>query len=144
MHNHFEKKTLKALLKKIYKDNHDINSLTQEITDIILNFKNNNKTSRKKNNTYFNDAFLITYPDSISDSNNSPLKTLNHFLNHFNINVNSIHILPFMPSSSDSGFSVIDYTKIDTNFGNWGDLSDLANKYSVMIDLVLNHTSQES
>ena len=49
-----------------------------------------------------------------------------------------------MPSSSDSGFSVIDYTKIDTNFGNWGDLSDLANKYSVMIDLVLNHTSQEN
>ena len=72
MHNHFEKKTLKALLKKIYKDNHDINSLTQEITDIILNFKKNIKNLRNKNNTYFNHAFLITYTDSISDSNNSP------------------------------------------------------------------------
>ena len=59
MHNHFEKKTLKALLKKIYKDNHDINPLTQEITDIILNFKNNNKTSRKKNNTYLTLTCLL-------------------------------------------------------------------------------------
>ena len=108
MHHHFDKKSLKALLKKIYKDNNDIDTLTQEISDIILNFKNNNKTSRKKNNTYFNDAFLISYPASIKDSNNSPLKTLSHFLNQFNINVNAIHILPFMPSSSDSGFSVID------------------------------------
>ena len=49
-----------------------------------------------------------------------------------------------MPSSSDKGFSVIDYKAIDQNFGSWEDLDLLTKKYNVMIDIVLNHVSKSS
>ena len=49
-----------------------------------------------------------------------------------------------MPSSSDSGFSVIDYKALDQNFGSWEDLDHLTKKYNVMIDIVLNHVSKSS
>ena len=63
---------------------------------------------------------VICYGDSIIEKNKSQhLKTFKKFHkkyleNHFN----AIHFLPFYPSSSDSGFSVIDHYKIDKRLGS--------------------------
>jgi glycosidase len=91
------------------------------------------------------DAFLITYPDSIHQVGEKPLRTLQRFLaNHVRDAVTGLHILPFFPSSSDAGYAVIDYKKVDPRLGTWDDIKALSTKYRLMVDLVMNHVSSRS
>jgi glycosidase len=100
--------------------------------------------SGKKQLTH-EDVVLITYPDGIRAGGEKPLQTLGRFLDRYGKNLVSIvHILPFFPSSSDDGFSVIDYRKVDPEFGTWGHITRLAKRFSLMFDLVMNHVSSRS
>ena len=135
---------IKSYIRKIYKDNRDASLLLNSIISLI---DENNLTSKKKitpKNWSQKNSFLITYADSIKSENDSPLLVLNQFLQKYIDSIDSIHILPFMPSSSDSGFSVIDYYKIDEKFGNWKDLNLISKNKNIMIDIVLNHASRNS
>jgi len=91
------------------------------------------------------DVILITYGDSILPESGNPLQALSQFLNEFIGNaVNTIHILPFYPYSSDDGFSVIDYIQVDESLGNWENIESIGTTYHLMFDLVANHISQKS
>ncbi len=88
---------------------------------------------------------LITYGDSIRKDREKPLTTLHHFLRKYLANsISHVHILPFFPYSSDDGFSVIDYCKVNPDLGTWDDVKEIGNDYQLMFDLVINHISQES
>ncbi len=63
---------------------------------------------------------------------------------HFAPEINGVHVLPFHPSSSDRGFSVVDYARVDDSFGDWDDVAALAGRQRLMADAVLNHVSAES
>ncbi len=91
------------------------------------------------------DVILITYGDIVREEGRAPLATLNDFVtSHLKGTFNTIHILPFYPYSSDDGFSVIDYRKIDPALGTWEDIEGLGAKYKLMFDAVINHISKES
>jgi len=91
------------------------------------------------------DVLLITYGDSIVSKHQNPLQTLHDFLDeHLGETLNSIHILPFFPYSSDDGFSVIDYRVVNQDLGDWEDINRIANRFRLMVDLVINHVSRES
>ena len=91
------------------------------------------------------DAVLITYGDMVSDETEPPLQTLANFLDEFcHGAVNTVHVLPFFPYSSDDGFSVIDYGTVNPLLGGWDDIQRIAKKFRLMVDLVLNHVSRES
>jgi len=91
------------------------------------------------------DVILITYGDSIIKAEENPLKTLKHFLDRTVDNtINSVHILPFFPYSSDDGFAVIDYSSVNESLGNWQDIEDISKAYHLMSDLVINHCSSRS
>ena len=92
-----------------------------------------------------NDIILITYGDSIIAPEQSPLKTLKKFLDtHLKDTINSVHILPFFPYSSDDGFSVIDYSSVNESLGTWQDITQISQQYQLMSDLVINHCSSRS
>ncbi len=91
------------------------------------------------------DAIVITYGDQFQKDDENPLKTLEKFFaTRVGNAVSGIHILPFAPYSSDDGFSVIDYRKVNPDFGSWDDIREIAKKYRLMVDLVLNHISAKS
>ncbi|MFO7821705.1 MAG: alpha-amylase family glycosyl hydrolase, partial [Lentisphaeria bacterium] len=91
------------------------------------------------------DVFLITYGDMVTRRDEAPLATLRKFaLENLKGAVNTIHILPFSPYSSDDGFSVIDYRQVNSELGAWSDIDDLAADFRLMADLVLNHVSKQS
>lgn len=92
------------------------------------------------------DAVLIAYGDQIRSRDATPLATLHRFLIQRNLHqlINTVHLLPFFPYSSDDGFSVIDYRKVDPKVGSWGDIEALRIDCSLMFDLVLNHVSSQS
>ena len=91
------------------------------------------------------DVVLTVHGDSIREMTHPPLTTLRKWVNEYLPGiVNSLHILPFHPYSSDAGFSVIDYKSVDTDLGAWQDVKALAGGYRLMFDAVINHVSESS
>lgn len=91
------------------------------------------------------DALLITYGDSIIDGNYKPLDLLYDFLlRRMEGVLNSVHILPFFPYTSDDGFAVTDFRSVNPRIGDWSDINRIASKFQLMSDLVLNHVSSQS
>ncbi len=92
-----------------------------------------------------NDAWLITYADQFQTQGSAPLASLHSFYNsRLRPWINGVHILPFYPWSSDDGYSVIDYSKVDPRYGTWADIEGLAADTRVMFDAVINHVSAGS
>ncbi|MFQ5433124.1 MAG: alpha-amylase family glycosyl hydrolase [Nitrospinota bacterium] len=91
------------------------------------------------------DAILITYADQFQSDGRPPLQVLSETVRcHLEGIVNSIHLLPFYPYSSDDGFSVIDYTRVDPKIGDWNDLASLGQGFRLMFDAVINHVSVQN
>jgi glucosylglycerate phosphorylase len=91
------------------------------------------------------DVWLITYADQFTQTSEMPLATLASVLgSDLGQMFTGVHVLPFYPSSSDEGFSVIDYRKVDHAFGTWDDIAGLASDRRLMVDAVVNHVSARS
>jgi glycosidase len=91
------------------------------------------------------DAFLITYGDQISDPGRPPLQTLADFMaTNLGDAISGMHVLPFYPYSSDDGFSVIDYRRVDPQLGSWDDVAGIGRSFRLMLDAVINHISRQS
>ncbi len=111
---------------------------TQELIDIEKGFNPAERFTEQ-------DVILITYGDLLHKNSQSPLKTLGDFCeNYLRGTINTVHILPFFPSSSDKGFSVIDYGTVDPHLGTWNDIEALGERYKLMFDGVINHVSSKS
>lgn len=91
------------------------------------------------------DAILITYGDQVQEPNKPTLQSLAEFLERYlNGIINSVHILPFYPYSSDDGFSVVDYRAVHPEMGDWPDVAQLRRNFRLMFDGVINHISAHS
>ena len=98
-----------------------------------------------KNRFSERDLVLITYGDMIHGEGSSPLSILRKFVDTYNQGaVNTLHILPFFPYSSDRGFSVTDFRRVDPKLGTWEDIANIGGRYDLMFDGVLNHCSSRS
>lgn len=91
------------------------------------------------------DVILITYGDQIQADGQTPLETLHHWLQtHLKNTINTVHLLPFYPYTSDDGFSVVDYWQVDPALGTWSDIHGLHTDFKLMFDAVINHISASS
>jgi sucrose phosphorylase len=91
------------------------------------------------------DSVLITYGDQVREPGTPPLRTLGAFLDrHLAGVVSGVHVLPFYPSSSDDGFSVVDYRAVDPTLGTWEDVCRIGSRFELMFDAVFNHVSASS
>ena len=91
------------------------------------------------------DVILITYGDLILNKDRLPLETLSRFCSKYlKRAINTLHILPFFPYSSDRGFSVIDFEEVDPRLGTWENIENLKTDFKVMFDGVFNHVSSKS
>src|SRR6056297_469517 len=90
------------------------------------------------------DIILITYGDMIQGENRPPLAQLCRFAEtYLSDTFNTIHILPFFPYSSDRGFAIKDFERVDPALGGWSHLARIKGRFNLMVDLVLNHVSSE-
>lgn len=131
-------------LKVIYPDL-DHGALAQRLLGIMdLNYEQG-EPRWHQNNWSERDVALITYANSIQREGEPPLETLEAFLRkRLREEITWVHILPFFPFSSDDGFSVVDYLKVNESFGDWTHIVRLSSRFKVMADLVINHCSSMS
>ena len=138
-----DQKNLRSKLDKIYKillSKRDIDYFENEIVQIIQQF--NKKNLKKKKSISEKTTLVICYGDSVYSERKKSIKVFQAFFqkklkNYFN----TIHFLPFYPSSSDSGFAVKDHYKVDNKLGNWLDIKSISKSTNVMADMVINHSS---
>ena len=91
------------------------------------------------------DVFLITYGDLIQNGDQLPLELLSDFSEQYLKGaINTLHILPFFPYSSDRGFSIIDFEEVDPRLGTWENIEKLKTNFRLMFDGVFNHASSKS
>ena len=142
MLSQINKKKISFKLNQIYNflPKNEIDHIVEEISQVINHFNRNNK----KKNWFVSEktTMVICYGDSIYSKNKKHLKTFQAFFNKkLNKFIDTIHFLPFYPSSSDSGFAVKDHYKIDSKFGNWLNIKNFSSKAHIMADMVINHAS---
>ncbi|MCH8004127.1 MAG: sugar phosphorylase [Nanoarchaeota archaeon] len=137
-------------IKYLYPEK-DTDEILHKLKSIMDNYDNNKiiVAKRKRYDDKISltnkDAILITYGDTIKQKNEKPLKTLHKFLKKYvKKSISGVHILPFFPYSSDDGFSVIDYKKVNPTLGDWEDIVRICKDYRLMVDFVINHVSRES
>ena len=134
---------LKERLTFIY-ENEDIDSIYNAIRNRLNDAKEKGLRQRKQGWDE-SDVVLITYGDQFRETDVPTLETFKkmfdeHLANKFEI----VHILPFYPYSSDDGFSVIDYKKVNPVLGDWSNVENLSTSARIMFDYVCNHISAES
>jgi glycosidase len=129
----------------------DVEKLLDNMKEVMDRYKENEVIleKRRKYDDHISlnedDAILITYADSIRRKGEKPLRTLRRFMNSFlKDTITGVHILPFYPSTSDMGYSVVSYTEVAPNLGMWEDIRGFGREYRLMADLVLNHVSSQS
>ena len=139
-----DQKKIKFKLKNIYRyhlSETEISSCCGEITKAINRF--NKKKRKQKKIISEKTSIVICYGDSVFS--NSEKHLFKNFQNFFQKKLkkyfNTVHFLPFYPSSSDSGFAVKDHYKIDSRLGNWSDIKKFSKKNDIMADIVINHSS---
>jgi sucrose phosphorylase len=138
------KKQILDQLTRLYgEEGHRVSSQINKKMDGFID--RNPSTSKGQFQLDQEDIILITYADQFQEVDQEPLQSLLKFLgNHLNDTVNHVHILPFYPYSSDDGFSVIDYRQVNPDYGTWDDITNIASKFRLMFDAVINHISRES
>ncbi len=138
-----DQKNIRSKLDNIYKiflSKKDIDYFETEIIQIIKSF--NKKKTKKKKNISEKTTLVICYGDSIYSEKRKSLRVFQGFFqkklkNYFN----TIHFLPFYPSSSDSGFAVKDHYKVENKLGSWLDIRNISKSSNIMADMVINHAS---
>ncbi|RPF74229.1 MAG: alpha-amylase [Rickettsiales bacterium TMED289] len=137
-----DRKNLEIKFNNIYLNSKISNKLyTDEIINLINKF---NKKNKVRNNLKISEktSLVISYGNSVTDGNRKSLKVFYAFYKKYlKKSFDTIHFLPFYPSSSDSGFAVKDHYKIDPRLGTWSDVRRISQISNVMGDLVINHSS---
>lgn len=135
------KEKLKKYFEFIYPDI-NTNEIIAGVEEIVGKYNKRYKISSWINEK---DAMLITYGDSITEEGKPGLETLNKFLmKNVKDAISTVHILPMFPYTSDDGFSVVNYKKINPDLGNWNNVEELSKNYKLMFDAVVNHISKSS
>ncbi|MEH7512525.1 sugar phosphorylase [Gottfriedia acidiceleris] len=134
---------IKERLTFIY-ENEDIDQINSLIEKRIEEAKLK-ITKKRKQNWDESDVVLITYGDQFQEEGKPTLETFKkmfdeHLANKFEL----VHILPFYPYTSDDGFSVVDYKKVNPDLGDWSHIENLSKSARIMFDYVCNHISSKS
>ncbi|MAY03931.1 MAG: alpha-amylase [Gammaproteobacteria bacterium] len=130
-----------AHLSQIYPDL-EVEDLGQKLLQLMDLHQSPQKPRWLKNNWTEKDIALITYANTFVNKDEAPLLTLDYFLTRYiSEKISWVHVLPFFPFSSDDGFAVIDYTQVNDSFGTWEHIDQIARKFKLMSDLVINHCS---
>jgi len=108
----------------------------------------------RNNQSWWKEAVIYQiYPKSFYDSNNDGIGDIRGIIEKLpylrELGITMIWVSPFYKSPmADNGYDISDYYAINPNLGNMPDIETLITRASesgiqVMIDLVVNHTSDE-
>ena len=139
------KESLSRLLQQIYPQL-DSDALTDRVIETFWPQTQPAESAKAADNSQWSqqDSILISYGDSLLDGRHNPLDLLHDFLDtQLSGVINGVHILPFFPYTSDDGFSISDYEKVNPSLGSWADIQRIASNFNLMSDLVLNHVSSQ-
>lgn len=135
-------KIVKESLVFLYSSNDALKAYAK-ILDLIEKYKK--KIESKPYTLTQKDVILITYGNQIFHEGETALATLKRFLDEYVEEcINTVHILPFYPYSSDDGFSIVNYKGVSPLMGSWRDIKALSKDHRLMFDGVINHLSQLS
>jgi amylosucrase len=149
---------LNYLFSQLYSQRDDFHTSFKEIIDLIIDSYCERDSSLKKHDQKKDtiDGWFLSnelvgmslYVDRFAGTLNDVPRKLDYLQE---LGINLLHLMPIFKSpehASDGGYSVSDYRVINQNFGTLNDLKSLQKTLLkkdmyLMIDIVVNHTSEE-
>lgn len=136
------KKQIKERLVRVYKSEEKAEAATKLIDERLNGYETAEVVETPLSEK---DSILITYGDTITDDKKPGLEVLHQFLNKYvGEAIETVHLLPMYPYTSDDGFSVVDYRQINPELGDWEQIKEMSSDYGLMFDAVINHISKSS
>ncbi len=133
---------LETRLQRVYTDPDKIKEAIRLIGNYLDAYEKPEKAEKKLSEK---DSILITYGNTIVKEKSPGLEVLHDFLKEYvQEAIETVHLLPMYPYTSDDGFSVVDYRAISQELGNWEHINKLSENYGLMFDAVINHISKSS
>ena len=130
-----DQRNIRSKLDNIYKiflSKKDIDYFENEIVQIIRHF--NKKNPKKKKIISEKTTLVICYGDSVYSKKKKSIKVFQKFFQKkLKDYFDTIHFLPFYPSSSDSGFAVKDHYKVENKLGNWRDIKNISKTNDITV-----------
>ena len=118
------KEKIENRLKIIYNDSKKEREAAEKLEEYLSEY---GEKDEKNTGLSERDSILITYGDTIFEEGTPGLESLGKFLERFVGNaIESIHLLPMYPYTSDDGFSVTDYREINPELGTWEHIRELS------------------
>ena len=143
----FEEKIRLKIMEKIESlyGKKNLLKILEMLEKTISDFHKQHPELQKEKLEIPHDAILITYGDQIKEEKQPSLEIFEKWLKENLHDVfGTVHLLPFFPYSSDDGFSVIDFRKINPQLGDWKNIESLSKDFNLMFDAVINHISAKS
>ncbi len=143
-----DRNKLTTIFNRLYPD-YDVQKVIDKLSKIISKYSYFQQT-RPRDIEVSKEVALSVYPDTfVGDGGKKlvpTLQLLNQFLQRYELHryFSILHILPFYPWDTDRGFSILDYYKVDIEYGDWSDIAALGQNFKLMTGLVLNHVSANS
>jgi glycosidase len=137
---------VRTILEKLYGEKIASNTW-QHLQSILDEYRQKITPQNGGANQLFSekDSILIAYADQVQEPGKPCLQSLADFLERYIENIiPGVHILPFFPYSSDDGFSIVNYRRVNPHLGDWEDIARLSGKFHLMFDAVINHCSVQS
>ena len=149
---------LHYLYTKLYSEKSGFEDSFAELIGLIVDaysdrdprLKKRDQLKEQKNGWFLSNelAGMSLYVDRFAGNLKGVAKKLDYFQE---LGINFLHLMPLFESpeeKSDGGYAVSNYRKVDKRFGTLKDLSNLQELLQekdmyLMLDLVLNHTSDE-
>jgi amylosucrase len=147
-----------SLFHLLYGDRHDFKEQMVSLVETLAlryierapHFRNTDLEREKNYNWFLSQKWvgMALYCDRFSDD----LKGLRSRLPYLQeLGVNMLHVMPILdcpPGSSDGGYAIRDFCKVDPRFGTVDDVEALAGSLKkrdmlLVLDVVVNHTSNE-
>ncbi|HZH05020.1 MAG TPA: alpha-amylase family glycosyl hydrolase [Myxococcaceae bacterium] len=137
---------VRALLQEIYPQP-EAKAVLQRLAALVESFCHQHPELQARSEGRYGetDVVLITYGDQVSEPGRVPLRSLDELLRERAGDfLTGVHLLPFYPYTSDDGFSVVDYFRVDPALGTWDDVARMGEHFKLMFDAVVNHVSAAS
>lgn len=136
--------SMRPTLVELYGETVGLDTL-QRLSIIVERYRDRIAPQVRASSLSERDAILISYADQVREPQVPPLKTLDKLCRKYLVGlISGVHLLPFYPSSSDDGFSVVDYRTVNPDLGTWSNIHRLGAGFRLMFDAVINHVSSRN
>lgn len=119
--------------------------MSKILTVFCQNYRQKHLFARRQPELTERDTMLSAFGNQIIAQRTPGFQVLHRFLRQqVGYRVSMLHVQPFYPAGDEIGHAVTNHLQVRPDLGGWDDVKSLAGDFSLMVDGVVNHVSDQN